>query len=269
MNIAVVGATGNLGHELVSRDCVPVKANILDVDALRQELKSIRPEVVINCVHVSADKSDLDRDNTMAVNTRGPRMLLQAFDGKVIQMSTDFVFDGTKGNYTEEDDPNPINYYGTTKWGGEIFCGCLGMDRCCVVRTSWLYGSYKKHDLLTTIVEQLGHREPMLMTTNLKSNPTYIPHLADALMKLASFAHLPSLLHISGTDTVSRYQFAREVASLWHLDKNFILPSDIYIEKSAMKRPPNSSLNCNQARDLGLPLFGLFQGLVKCSAAYA
>lgn len=269
MNIAVIGATGNLGHELVTRDCVPIKSNLLDVDNLRKEIKSIHPEVVINCAHVPMDQADVDRDNTMAVNTRGPRLLLQAFDGKVIHLSTDFVFDGQKGNYIEDDEPNPINYYGTTKWGGEIFCGCLGMDRCCVVRTSWLYGSYKRHDLLTTIVEQVSQREPMLLTTHLRSNPTYIPHLADALMKLASFAHLPPMLHIAGTDTVSRYQFGREVASVWHLSKDFLLPSDIYIEKSATKRPPDSSLNCTKARELGLPLYGLFQGLVKCSAAYS
>lgn len=265
MNIAVTGWRGNLAHELIEQGCIPVKSNILDEDSIRAELKNIRPEVLINCAAINMPKALKDEKLTYQVNARGPSMLLRAFSGKIIHISTDYVFDGQRGNYDELDEPNPINYYGMTKWGGEIFCNLFGDNRCCVVRTSLLYGGYQRKDLVTTVLDKLTAEEPILMAATLQSKPTYIPHLAEALIKLAHFEKFPRILHISGRDCVSRYQFAKEVACVWKLP-NLAVPSDPF--DSAVRRPPNSSLNCQDAEDLGLPLYSLFKGLVAYNAAY-
>lgn len=265
MNIAVTGWQGNLAHELIERGCVPVKSNILDEDSVRTELKRIRPEVLINCAAINMPKALKDETLTYQVNGKGPSNLLRNFSGRVIHISTDYVFDGEKGNYDELDEPNPINYYGMTKWAGEIFCNLFGDDRCCVVRTSMLYGGYQRKDLVNTVISSLLKDEPIVMTTTLRSKPTYIPHLAEALIKLAHIEKLPRILHISGKDCVSRYQYAKEVACIWKLT-NLIVPSEEF--DTAVKRPPNTGLNCREAEELGLPLYSFFKGLVAYSAVY-
>lgn len=267
MRIAVTGWQGNLATELIEQGCIPVKSNILDEDAIRGELKEIRPEVLINCAAINMPKAEKDEDLTCKVNTRGPRILLKVFKGRMIHLSTDYVFDGVKGNYTEQDEPNPVNYYGMTKWGGEISCEVFGEDRCCIVRTSMLYGGYKRDDFINMVLIKTKEGEPMMMATNLRSNPTYIPHLAEALIRLAHKDKLPPMLHITGTDTVSRYQFAREIVNIWKI-ANYVVPSDDFVHLSKVKRPPNSSLNCQQAESLNLPLYSLFEGLVACNAFY-
>lgn len=267
MKIAVTGWQGNLATELIEQGCIPVKSNILDEDSLKGELKDIRPEVLINCAAINMPKAEVDEDLTCRVNTRGPRILLRCFSGRIIHLSTDYVFDGTKGNYDELDEPNPINYYGMTKWGGEVNCNIFGDDRCCVVRTSMLYGGYKRDDMVNMVLIKTKEGEPMMMATNLRSNPTYIPHLAEALLKLARIDKLPSLLHITGTDAVTRYQFAKEIVNIWKI-VSLVVPSNDFAALSKVKRPPDSSLNCHQAKELGLPLHTLFEGLVACNAFY-
>jgi len=268
VKIAVIGPQGNLGHELVTRGCIPVSCDLLS-DDLQDELKKIHPEVVINCAAKNGPEKAIEQaEEFRAVNTRGVSKLLRAFEGRVIHISTDYVFDGERGNYTEVDDPNPVNYYGLTKWGGEIFANVLGDGRACVVRTSWLYGGYKHNDLVQTILNGIQKGgDPPLMAVSYKSNPTYIPHLANALLELVGVDHLPPMLHIAGLDTVSRYEFARELIAVWNLPK-FFLPSDYFLDNSTAKRPKNSSLNCNLAQTLGLTLQSLFKGLVAYNAAY-
>lgn len=269
MKIAVTGAQGNLGHELVLQGCIPVVSDILS-DDLQAELKQLRPEVVINCAAKNGPEKALQNpDLFRAVNTRGVSKILKAFTGRVIHISTDYVFDGEKGDYIEDDDPNPINYYGLTKWGGEIFANVLGDGRACVVRTSWLYGGYRKNDLVTTILKGIQDGgSPLLMGISYRSNPTYIPHLAEALKVLAGVEHLPPILHIAGVDTVSRYEFAKELIAVWNLPK-FFLPSDYYLDNSPVKRPHNSSLRCTKAEDMRIPLYSLFRGLVDYNAVYS
>ena len=268
MRIAVTGPQGNLGHELVLRGCIPVSSNLLS-DDLQAELQILRPEVVINCAAKNGPEKAVEHEEEYrAVNTRGVSKLIRAFPGRIIHISTDYVFDGEKGNYTEEDEPSPINYYGLTKWGGEIFANVLGDGRACVVRTSWLYGGYKRNDLVSTVINSIEKGgDPPLMAVSYKSNPTYIPHLADALLELVNVDHLPDMLHITGLDTVSRYEFARELIAVWNLPK-FFLPSDYFLDSSPVKRPHNSSLSCKKAQELGLTLRSLFKGLVAYNAVY-
>lgn len=117
--IAVTGRLGRLGSELVRRGCMPIQANILDWQALRKELDDLNPDVVINCAaYTDVDGCENAPRKAAEVNTYGVYILAQAFTGKLIHISTDYIFDGRNGPYTEQDTPNPISIYGWSKLGG-------------------------------------------------------------------------------------------------------------------------------------------------------
>ncbi len=130
MNVAIIGARGQLGRELVKvfgPGCIPLdvgEVDICDPVRLRDALGACRPDVVINTAAFhNVPECERQADRAFAVNAVGVKNLRDACQGigsALAQISTDYVFDGTKGvPYTEEDSPNPLNTYGISKLAGE------------------------------------------------------------------------------------------------------------------------------------------------------
>ena len=211
--IVIFGANGMLGHALQlvypnayffgHRDI-----EITDEDAVMKMVKQELPTVVIN----AAAYTDVDgcEDNyalAYAVNGDAPGYIASACSivgAILVHYSTDYIFDGTKPEYYEDDSPNPINIYGESKLLGEISIR-KNMEDYRIIRTSWLYGSHGKNFVDTIL--SLSRQIPEVRVVNDQvGKPTYTVDLACATPDIISRA--PGVYHITNDGACSWYEFA-------------------------------------------------------------
>jgi dTDP-4-dehydrorhamnose reductase len=271
MKIAVTGPKGRLGSALVRAGATPIYADIRDLEQLEIEIQGLRPDVIINC----AVKSNVNwcEDNpkiSLAVNYRGAVNVRKAFQGWMIQISTDWIFDGLNGPYKEEDHPNPLNAYGWSKWGAEIMLGAYGDLPHTIVRVTNLYDSFSDNFVMQ-VIRNLCRGEPFLVIPDMYSNPTHINHLVNALQDFITrkldYIHT---INISGTTRCSRLEFAKKVAQTKTSDPEYLkliqpgFPPGLY-EKA--KYPKQAGFDLSLAKKLLIPLYSLDEGLEAFNAA--
>jgi dTDP-4-dehydrorhamnose reductase len=274
MRIAVTGAGGRLGSELTQRrGCIPIESDILDFDGLKAELERIAPDVVINtAAYTAVDGAEEESEKAIKANVRGAGNVRIAFSGHLIHLSTSYVFDGTsKKPYKEDDAPGPIGSYAWSKWGSEAAVFGTGHGKpTLVVRTVNLYGGPSpKGDFVTKVLDQLRYKATgphdyhFYVPGYLYSTPTYIPQLAQGLIKAAEMQAC-GLLHIAGQTPVSRLTWAAMIAEEWDLDKASIEPDPG--PDPLDFRPQFASLDTSKAKKLGIPLGYLKDGLRRMHA---
>src|SRR4030042_2812732 len=120
MKIAVTGSYGQIGQRLVALNAIAMECDILNADQIKKEYDRIRPDIIINATGIGVNEAEQDYDKAVSVNVWGHNKLCEVVgDGKVILLSSEYVFDGVAGNYREDDAPAPVNNYGTTKLAAE------------------------------------------------------------------------------------------------------------------------------------------------------
>jgi dTDP-4-dehydrorhamnose reductase len=207
------GAHGMLGHAL--QEVFPhakfVGHRIIDItdeDAIMKHMKREHPAIVINAAaYTDVDGCEDNRVHAFAVNGNGPGYIAKActeVDAILVHFSTDYIFDGTKTEYREDDRPNPINAYGESKLLGE---GSIAknMENYRIIRTSWMYGSHGKNfvDTILTLSRQI----PVVRVVNDQvGKPTYTVDLANKVPEIISFD--PGMYHITNDGQCSWYEFA-------------------------------------------------------------
>jgi dTDP-4-dehydrorhamnose reductase len=225
-----------------------------------------RPEVVINCAAwTDVDACELDKERAFAVNEMGPQNLAvncRRTGARLITISTDYVFDGTKkGFYTQDDQPNPLNEYGRSKWGGEVRAG-----RACpsttVVRTGWVFGEGGKN-FLSTAVNRVRSGERLKLITDAWGTPTYTRDLAKRLRELAKL-NIPGIFHVVNSGAGASYEeFARSCLSgIPHDPLQLESVSASALQRRAA-RPVNSRLSCLRSEAAGLAPLPDWQEAVK------
>jgi dTDP-4-dehydrorhamnose reductase len=187
--------------------------DITDESAVHAALEEVRPDAVINCAAwVNAETAQGDPDGARAVNTRGAGILAAAaaaVDASITYPSTDYVFDGQKGEpYVESDEPAPLSVYGETKADGERATSSAN-PRHFVCRTAWLYGPGGRNfpDTMLGLAEK---QADIKVVNDQIGCPTYTPHLAAALVELAG-TELYGVHHVAGSGECSWYEFAVEI----------------------------------------------------------
>jgi dTDP-4-dehydrorhamnose reductase len=206
-------------------------------------LETVNPDVVIHCAaFTNVDQCESEREKAWAVNVSGTEKIsttCQKIGAKLVYISTDFVFDGKKGMYTEKDECNPLNWYGKTKLEGEKRVEQL--DDYVIARTSVLYGWHTTLNFVTWVIHQLQHKCPIKIVTDQYTCPTLADNLAACLLQLSVKGH--GLYHVAGSERINRYAFALKIAHTFGLDVNFITP--IVSEELNQKahRPKDSSLS--------------------------
>jgi len=211
--MVIFGANGMLGHALQQ---VFPKAHffghrnveISHEDAVMKMVKRERPAVIINAAaYTDVDGCEDNRDRAYAVNGYGPGYIAAACSevgAILVHYSSDYIFDGTKPEYREDDPPNPINIYGESKLLGEVSIR-KNMEEFRIIRTSWLYGSNGKNFVDTILT--LSHQRPFVRVVHDQvGKPTYTVDLARATPDIISRA--PGVYHITNDGTCSWYEFA-------------------------------------------------------------
>lgn len=261
MKIAVTGAKGRLGSWLVRSGAHPLDCDITSVKSVHDAFEFFEPDVIINCAAfsgVDACEDEEHSERAMKVNMWGPGNLRRSFEGYFVQISTGFVFDGEDGPYDEEVMPRPINWYGWTKFGGESAAMLRGPTL--VVRVLDLFGPGPKTDFVREIRDVLELGQPYDLPSTLYGSPTYIPHLAEALLK-AIETGITGILNIAGDQVLSRYEWGKCIAEHFGYDPDLIRSSKS-IKGSAM-RPLRGGLKIDLAREKMLPIYSPIEGLAQ------
>jgi len=222
VRIAVTGAGGGLGRAFLARagrehDVVPfthVELPIDDQRAVEQRIREARPDLILNLAAMtSVDACELDPVAAFRANALGARHVAMAASwarALVVHVSTDYVFDGAKGEpYHEFDEPAPISAYGRSKLAGEREVATHAGEHL-IVRTSWVFGGGK--DFLTSALGRLREGETVPAITDLTSTPTYVGHLADRVLPAAE-AGLRGVVHLGGPEPSSWFDLLSRTAS--------------------------------------------------------
>ena len=249
---------------------VPEGQKDLAVDITQRErtLESIvdmGPSVVVHtAAETDVDRCETERDLARRINVEGTANIADAcveVGAKLILVSTDYVFDGNKGNYAETDEPNPISFYGITKHEAEQIAASTSPNAL-IIRTSVLYGWHPvKLNFVTWILKGLRDRQTLRVVYDHINSPTLADSLARAIHK-AIERNSQGMLHIAGSEKIGRFDFARRVASRFDLDESLLIPVQMKDLSWVARRPRDSSLDVGKAeKELGIELLGVDEGL--------
>jgi len=263
VRVLITGGQGQLGRALQSalagNDIEAPGHAELDVtggEQVRKALARFRPNTVI---HTAAwtDTAGCERDPARAlqVNGEGSRIVAEAcreINASMLYVSTNEVFDGEKtAPYVEDDAPNPINAYGRSKLEGEQQAK-EALDRCCIVRTSWLYGP-GRDSFPEKILAAARERRTLRLVTDEIASPTWTVDLAAAIARLLHEG-ATGVFHLTNGGSCSRKEWAEEVLRLATLSE---IPVELTTQSeygAPFRKPPFSTLaNVNAAR-LGITL---------------
>ncbi len=268
MTIAVTGAKGRLGSYLTTAGCIRLRCDVSRPDQIAKALEEMTEsetetgiEAIINCAawtDVDAAEDEGNYDRVMAVNLRGAANLRKAYDGLLVHISTGFVFNGTDGPNRESDTLEPVNVYGWSKFGGEQ--AAQMREPTLIVRTLDLFGSIEKPDFVRQIRDILELGADKSLPDNLYGTPTYIPHLAQALLQ-AIGREMTGVIHIAGDLTLSRFEWGQRIAEVFDLDPDLIKPTSEIA--GVAPRPLRGGLNVDKAEGLGLPIYSPIDGLTS------
>lgn len=257
----------NKPYEKEFKNSIPM--DITNSESVRKILEEVKPDIII---HVAAltdvDLCEKDKQLAYNINVNGTRNLVRASkDVKLfVYISTDYVFDGDRGNYKEDDIPNPINYYGLSKLLGEEIVKTL--ENYIIIRTSGLYGYSPtgKKNFGIIALEKLLNNENVFAFTDQILSPTYVEHLAIAIEKLLETNLSEEIIHLCG-DAISRYEFAKRLARFLGKE-DLVIPTSLSSANFIARRPRNSSLNREKQKTYKLYEFSLDESLKRFVEVY-
>jgi dTDP-4-dehydrorhamnose reductase len=223
MRLLVTGAGGMLGRDVVAaarahgHECAGLARGQLDVtdrSAVEVAVADAGPEVIVNCAAwTDVDGAESDEAAALAVNGAGAGNLARAavaVGARVVQVSTDYVFDGTATRpYVESDPTAPLSAYGRTKLAGEHEVLDASPDHA-VVRTAWLFGAGGANFVATMLTLAAGGRDEIAVVTDQVGCPTFTGHLAEKLLEVAA-ERRAGILHAAAAGHCSRNEFAQAI----------------------------------------------------------
>jgi len=260
MKILITGPHGMLGTDIVSllqKENVEVleapheKLDITHEDEVLSLALESMPDIIINCAaFTNVDKCETEKETAYKVNATGPKNIAIAAKrcgAKVIQISTDFVFDGNSDRpYIEDDKTNPLSEYGRSKLEGEINIRSNN-NNFLIVRTSWLFGRHGIN-FVDKMLELAQKNKELSIVDDETGSPTYTVDLAGALWALIE-EKSEGIFHVSNEGSCSRYEWARKIFEIADYDIK-IHPIKSHQYKRPAKVPLNSTLNCQKLTTL-------------------
>jgi dTDP-4-dehydrorhamnose reductase len=290
MKVLVTGANGLLGQHLV-KQLIDRQYHVIatgrgpsrlsfnnytwyDVDITNAfqvygVMNKEKPDVVVHAAALTQiDECEQNPERCEAINVQGTSQILtdaETFSSHFIYVSTDFVFDGEKGNYTEEDDLNPVNWYGFTKMQAEAMVQTSTIPWA-IVRTSLVYGNVfdgTRSHIISWVKENLQQGMPIKVVADQWRMPTYVEDLAKGILLIIE-KKAEGIYHLSGKDLLSPYMIAVQTAAYFNLDASKIEKVDASTFSQPGRRPLKTGFVIEKAREtLGYDPISFEEGLGK------
>jgi dTDP-4-dehydrorhamnose reductase len=225
LRILITGAGGMLGQDLLraitraGHEAVPLARSELDIGEkgdVTAVVSGARPDVVVNCAaRTDVDCAEAEAEAALEINGAGAGNVARAAaqaGAWIVQISSDYVFDGTKGApYVESDPTQPVSAYGRTKLAGEEATARAAPAAHSIVRTSWLFGVGGRC-FPDTILRLAAERDELTVVDDQVGCPTYTGHLADGLVTICERRPV-GVLHVAASGSCSWCEFAREIVA--------------------------------------------------------
>ncbi|MDO9574993.1 MAG: dTDP-4-dehydrorhamnose reductase [bacterium] len=264
MRIAIIGADGQLGSDLVrvfqDENIISLTEkdiDILEKDKLKSVISPLSPHLIINTAALSnVPLCEKDPEKAFKINAIGARNVAttaKEIKSSLLYISTDYVFDGEKNKpYLEDDLPGPLNTYGLSKLAGEYYTRYI-TDKYFIIRTSGLYGIHKCITKGTNFVDKMlayKNGDEVRMVTDEILTPTYTLHLAQQIYELVK-TNTYGVYHITSEGECSWYEFAKNIFSFVGLDVKLVrITSNEF--PSEVIRPKYSVLENRNLKALGI-----------------
>lgn len=256
MNILITGCNGQLGNELQLLEkkysehtffnTDVHELDITNAEAIDKFVSSNNIDIIINCAaYTAVDKAESNKELCQLLNAEAPAYLAKAIskrNGWMIQVSTDYVFDGTKNTpYVETDSPCPNSVYGSTKLDGE-----KAVEQACkntmIIRTAWLYSSFG-NNFVKTMMRLGKEKEELNVIFDQIGTPTYARDLAVAIMTAVEKGIVPGIYHFSNEGVISWYDFTKAIHRLSGITSCHVRPIHTEEYPTAATRPHYSVLD--------------------------
>lgn len=226
--------------------------DITDREAVFQALEKFKPDVVINTAAMTnVDLCETERERCDKINVEAVGHIADAclkYNAHFVHVSTDFIFDGEKGLYTEEDVAHPINYYGLSKWKSEQLLSVHAVPHA-ILRTGLVYGFIPKLSRSNIVLwarEALGKGQTINIVDDQFRTPSWAEDLAQGCL-LAATQKAQGVFNISGPDYMNMYELVQIVAREWGLDATLIQKATTDFVNQRAKRPPKTGFDISKA----------------------
>lgn len=260
--------TGDLSAFNSNKNYRFIQADFTDPFALHDAFEFVQPDVVVHSGAMSKpDDCELNQADAFDANVFGTVQLLlnaETYKAFFIHLSTDFIFNGKKGMYNEEDTPDPVSYYGKTKRDAEeaVMEYKYGWA---IVRTCFVYGNpfYGRNSFITMIGKKLKNNEPFKVVNDQERTPTHAADLARGIAAIID-KRAEGIYNLAGKDVLTPYEMAIATAQHLNISEHQLTPVTRADFKEMAQRPLKSGLDIQKAmRDLNYAPMSFEEGLKR------
>ncbi|MEC8602847.1 MAG: SDR family oxidoreductase [Bacteroidota bacterium] len=242
--------------------------DITDRNGVDSIVSEFEPDVLINSAAMTnVDACESNKENCIALNVEGVKNLVAACENHnthLIHVSTDFVFDGKAGPYSENDQPNPLSFYGQSKYDSELIVSNSSLSKWSIARTIIIYGiveNMSKSNIVLWAKSALESGSELKIVDDQFRSPTYADDLAKGCLLIAE-KEKNGIYHLSGKESMSILELVYRVADFYGLDKSTISPVKSESLNQAAKRPPVTGFVLDKAnKELGYFPLSFNEGL--------
>lgn len=244
-------------NRIISRTDIDYQnLDITDFDQLHQLVNEFRPDAIINTAAMTnVDACESQKKECWLLNVIAVENLVKVceeFNVHLVHLSTDFVFDGENGPYSENDQPNPLSYYGQSKWESEKVVINSGLENWSIARTIIVYGvveNMSRSNVVLWAKGALEKGEAINVVDDQFRSPTYAMDLAKGCLSIVE-KEATGIFHLSGKNIMSVIELVYRVADYYGLDKSIINPIKSSVLNQAAKRPPYTGFNLAKANEI-------------------
>lgn len=295
--VAIIGSTGKVGEAVVNylyentdwelllfssthtserndmgNHLLPI--DYVDCNSFTEKCRLLSPDIIINTAAMTnVDGCEKDRTGAWLLNVDFVECVAKVaheLGSKLIHISTDYIFDGEGGPYFEFDSPNPVSWYGYTKYIGETKTNIEGLN-CCVLRTNVVYGnsSHGKSDFVKWVINELRSGNKIKIVTDQYSNPTITDDIALSIYKIIKLDKR-GIYNIGGSEYCDRFSFTKKIANIFMLDDKLIQPIKTNELNQPAKRPLIGGLDVSKAsNEFGITFMNIESGLNLLKTKYS
>ena len=266
MKILITGSSGFLGKNLYQRLKKKYKVfgvdinesqfsnyllDLTDKEKTKNLLKTIKPNIIIHTAALpNVDYCEIHQEEAYNINVKGTKNLIDSLKdqkAKFIFISSDYVYDGLRGNFNEESPTNPLNYYGKTKLEAEQI-----VRRCknyLILRPTVIFGwDERGKNFFMQLFKNQKDNKIMKVPTDQYSNPTYINLLVE-IIYISILKNLTGTFIATGPETINRYNFALKICNIFNFNKTPIIPVKTEDLNQIASRPLNCGTNSSKIRE--------------------